>query len=164
MNRTIALITFVIAVISVSLGLLFLCAASQQPSRSTLAAALLVIGVGLAAWSGISLRRARQLAPENLSDQITALAERSGHAEVTLSQAVAGLSVPDEDAQKALDLLVDKGQCTREFRGDTWFYLFPGLKESKVIRRCSHCGREYSVKTPLYECPNCGGKVELVRV
>jgi len=164
MNKTVTTIIFAISVITIAVGLIFLCAATQAPTRLFLAAALLLIGAALAAWSGMGLRKMRQLAPENLSDQITSLAEQSGHAEVTLSQVIAGLSVPDEDAQRALDLLVDKGQCTREFRGDTWFYLFPGLKESKVIRRCSHCGREYSVKTPLYECPNCGGKVELVRV
>jgi DNA-directed RNA polymerase subunit RPC12/RpoP len=164
MNRTAYLVLFGIAVLFLAGGLLFMCASIQQPSRLILAAVLLVFGAGLAYWSGMGMRRARQLDPENLSDQITALAERSGHAEVTLSQVVSELGVPDEDAQKALDLLADKGQAYREFRDDRWVYLFPGLKESRVIRRCSHCGREYSVKTPLYECPNCGGKVELVRV
>lgn len=164
MNKTAFIILFGIAVLFLAGGLLFLCAAIQQPSRLILAAVLLIFGAGLAYWSGTGLRRAGQLDPENLSNRITALAERSGHAEVTLSQVVSDLGVPDEAAQKALDLLAEKGQAYREFRDDRWVYLFPGLKESRVIRRCSHCGREYSVKTPLYECPNCGGKVELVRV
>lgn len=164
MNKNLILATFLLAVLLLAAGLLFLCAANLRPSRLILAAALLVLGGGLAAWSGLNLRRARQLEPENLSDQITALAEQSGHAEITLSQAVSELKVPDEAAQEALDLLVEKGQALREFRDERWIYLFPGLKESKVIRKCSHCGREYSVKTALYECPNCGGKVELIRV
>jgi hypothetical protein len=164
MTKTATLIPFILSILLIAAGLLFLCAATQQPSRYFLAAALLAVGAGLAAWSGVNMRRARQLKPENLSDQITALAEQKGQAEVTLSQVVSELGVPDEAAQEALDLLTEKGQAYREFRNDVWVYLFPGLKESKVIRKCSHCGREYSVKTPLYECPNCGGKVELTRV
>ena len=164
MSKKLILTTFIMAVLLMATGLLFLCAAIQQPSRLLLAAVLLVLGGGLAAWSGVNLRRARQLEPENLSDQITAMAERGGHAEVTLSQVVSELKIPDEAAQKALDLLVEKGQALRDFRDDRWVFLFPGLQDSKVVRKCSHCGREYSVKTPLYECPNCGGQVELIRV
>jgi len=163
MNKTSTVIPLILGILLLSLGLLFLCASARQPGRLLLAGALLALGAGLAAWSGANLRRSRQLAPENLSDQITTLAERNGQAEITLAQAVAGLGVPDEAVQQALDLLVEKGQALREFRDDRWVYLFPGLKESKVVRQCSHCGREYSVKTPLYECPNCGGKVELVK-
>ncbi len=164
MTKTIAIVILIISIILLAGGLLFACAASRNTTRLLLSAGLLIIGAGLAAWSGISLRRLRQLDPENLSDEITAMAERSGHAEVTLSQVVSGLGVPDEAAQKALDLLESKGQAARELRTDGWVYMFPGLKESRVIRKCAHCGREYSVKTPIYECTNCGGKVELVKV
>jgi DNA-directed RNA polymerase subunit RPC12/RpoP len=163
MSRNLAFLTLILAVLLLTAGLLFACAAVNNPSRFLLAAVLLLFGGGLAAWSGLSLRRLRQLNPETLDDEITALAERSGHAEVTLAQVVSGLGVPDDAAQKALDLLVEKGQSYRELRSDGWVYLFPGLQESKVIRKCSHCGREYSVKVALYECTNCGGKVELVR-
>jgi len=164
MNKTIAIAVFILAVLLLAGGLLFLCAAVQQPSRLLLAGVLLALGAGLAVWSGMTLRKARLVDPENLSDQITSLAERSGHAEVTLSQVVSSMGVPDEAAQKALDLLSEKGQCVREYREDKLVYMFPGLKESKVVRKCSHCGREYSVKQPVYECENCGGKVELVRI
>jgi Zn finger protein HypA/HybF involved in hydrogenase expression len=123
----------------------------------------LVIGVGLAVWSGLSLRRLRELNPEFLSDRITQLARKGGQYEVSLSQVVAELGIPDEVAQTALDLLVSKGQCQQEQRHGATFYVFPGLKASKVVRRCVYCESEFSVKDPLHVCPNCGGKVELIR-
>jgi Zn finger protein HypA/HybF involved in hydrogenase expression len=42
-------------------------------------------------------------------------------------------------------------------------YVFPELKETKVVCRCAYCGNEFSVKTPLHKCPNCSGDLELVR-
>lgn len=163
MKRTAALVALAISAVSLAGGLLFLCAASRQPTRLFLAIALLAIGGGLAGWSGFTLRRLRELAPEHLSDRITALARAGGHAEVTLSQVVAELRVPDEAAMAALALLEGRGQCHREGREGREFYVFPGLKETKVVRRCAHCGSEFSVKTPLHKCPNCGGELELAR-
>ena len=162
--RIAAIAVIVAGALALTVGLIFLCAASQQPSRLWLAVLLLAIGGGLAAWGGFSLRRSRELDPENLSDRIVELARRKGQAELTLAQVVSELAVPDEAASKALDNLSEKGQVVKEYRGDTWYFLFPGLKETKMIRKCSHCGREYSVKDPIYECLTCGGKVELVKI
>jgi hypothetical protein len=162
MNRTAAIIVLSISTVLLAVGLLFLCAATRQPSRFLLAGTLLVIGGGLAAWSGTTLRRLRDLDPENLSDRITGLA-RAGDAEVTLSGVVSELGVPDEAAVAALNLLERRGQCHRERRGEREFYVFPGLKPSKVTRRCPYCGGEFSVKTPVYKCPHCGGDLRLER-
>lgn len=163
MKRTAAIVGLVVSVVLLGGGLLFLCAATQEPSRLLLAAALLVVGGGLAAWGGLTLRRLRDVDPENLSDRITGLARAGGNAEVTLSQVVAELGVPDEAAIAALNLLERRGQCHREPRGDREFYVFPGLKPSKVARRCPYCGGEFSVKTPVYRCPHCGGDLRLER-
>jgi hypothetical protein len=163
MKRGTAFVILLISIVLITVGLIFLCAATQQPDRYLLAFVLLASGVGLAIWSGMVLRRWRTLDPENLSDAITSMARRGGHDEVTLSQVVGGLGVPDEAAQSALDLLVSRGQCRRERRYDTAVYVFPGLKESKVVRRCTHCGSEFNVREALHECPNCGGEVELIR-
>jgi hypothetical protein len=163
MKRNVAIGILLIAMVFNAVGLVFLCAGTRQPGRYFPAAAFLIAGVGLAIWSGMSLRRQRALDPENLSDRITELARRGGQYEVTLSEVVAELQVPDEVAQAALDLLVSKGQCRREPREGRVVYIFPGLKESKVVRRCVYCGSEFSVKDPLHVCPNCGGEVELVR-
>lgn len=161
MKRTTAIVVILFAALLLALGLMLLCAAVQKPSRFLLAGALLVIGGGLAAWSGLSLRRLRELDPENLGDRITELAQPN--AEVTLSQVVADLGVPDEAAVAALNLLERRGQCHRERRGEREFYVFPGLRPSKVARRCPYCGGEFSVKTPVYKCPHCGGDLRLER-
>jgi hypothetical protein len=163
MKRTAAYVGILISAIFLAVGLLFLCAATRQPSRLLLSVALLVVGGGLAAWSGFTLSRLRILDPENLSDRITGLARAGGNAEVTLSQVVAELAVPDEAALAALNLLEHRGQCHREPRGEREFYVFPGLKPSKISRRCPYCGGEFSVKTPVYRCPHCGGDVRLER-
>jgi uncharacterized membrane protein len=162
-RRTLAMVIFVISALLLALGLLFLCAATRQPSRLFLAVALLVVGGGLAVWSGLTLRRLRELDPENLSDRITELARSGGSAEVTLSQVVAELGVPDEAALAALSLLEQRAQCYRERREERDVYLFPGLRPSLIRRRCPYCGSEFSVKTPVYRCPNCGGDLRLDR-
>jgi DNA-directed RNA polymerase subunit RPC12/RpoP len=163
MKRGLAIVILVASIAFLTVGLIFLCAATQQPSRYLLAITLLIVGAGLAGWGGLSLRRLRELNPENLSDAITMLALKGGQQEVSLSQVVAELGIPDEAAQSALDLLVSKGQCQREQRQGAIVFVFPGLKESKVVRRCVYCKSEFSVKDPIRVCPNCGGKVELVR-
>jgi hypothetical protein len=132
--------------------------------RLLVAAPLLLVGGGLAVWSGLTLRRLRDLDPENLSDRITQLA-RTGDAEVTLAQVVAELGVPDETAVAALNLLERRGQARRERVGDDAreVYVFPGLKPGLVQRRCPYCGAEFSVKKAVYKCPNCGGDLRLER-
>ncbi len=159
----IATVIFVVATILIAVGLLFLCAAMRQPSRFVLAFALLVIGGGLAFWSGQSLRRIREASPERLGDRIIALAGTSD-AEVTQAQVVADLNVSDEAALAALSKLEADGRCYRERREDRTFYVFPELRPGKVVRRCPYCGREYSVKEALHTCPNCGGNLEITRV
>ena len=121
-----------------------------------------LIGVGLAAWGGLSLRRLRDLAPENLGDRITQLA-RKGNGEVTLSQIVAELLVPGEAAIAALNLLERRGQAHREHAGEDAreVYVFPGLKPHLVQRKCPYCGTEFSVKKALSKCPHCGGDLTL---
>jgi hypothetical protein len=163
MKRTIAIVAVVISVVLLALGLLFLCAATRQTSRLFVAVALLVVGVGLAAWGGFTLRRLRDLDPENLSDRITELARAGGNGEVTLSRVVAELRVPDETAVAALNLLERRGQCHREHRDEREVYVFPGLKPSLVKRRCPYCGTEFSVKRALDKCPHCGGDLRLER-
>jgi hypothetical protein len=163
MRRTAAIIALTISAILLAVGLVFLCAATRQASRLWVALALLVIGGGLAAWGALTLRRMRELDPEHLSDRITELARAGGNGEVTLSQVVAELGVPDEAAMAALSLLESRGQCYRERREEREVYAFPGLQPSIVRRRCPYCGSEFSVKTPLYTCPNCGGDLRLER-
>lgn len=149
-----------IAVVALAAALALLCAGTVEPQWMLLAVLLLAIGVGLAVWGGLTLRRLQLTDPEHLSDRITALAKRF-KGELTLSQAVAELEVPDEAALGAFDLLESKGQCHREQREEREVYVFPGLLEQKVTRRCPYCGREFSVKQAVHTCPYCGGDLRL---
>lgn len=163
MKRGLVLAAFAVAVILLVLGLIFLCAGVRQPSRLLLGLVLLVVGGGVAAWAGFTFRRMREQSPGRLADRITALAERSGQAEVSLSEAVAELSVSHQAVQAAMDLLTHRGVARPEQRGDKRVYAFPGLRETRVVRRCPYCGSEFSVKTALHTCPKCGGDLELVK-
>lgn len=162
-SRAVTIIAFALGAVMMAGGLIFLCAAVDRPARLPISLALLVIGGGLAGWAGYRWREARALAPEVLDDRIVALADEHD-AEVTLAQIVSGLGVPDEAARAALARLEANGLCYQERREGRTFYVFPGLKESKVVRRCAYCGNEYSVREPLHKCPNCGGTLELVKL
>jgi hypothetical protein len=161
-GQALTVAAFLTAVLLLTGGLIFLCAAVQNAARFPIALALLLVGGALATWSGLRLRRARQLAPDSLDDRITQLAT-AYDAELTLAQVISALDVPDDAARAALARLEADGLCHQEQREGRSFYIFPGLKESKVIRRCSYCGNEYSVREPLHKCPNCGGNLEIVR-
>jgi hypothetical protein len=172
MKRTLAAIAIVASVGLLTGGLIFLCSSGayveQEPSRSVVqilvAGVLLVSGGGLAAWGALTLRRLRDLAPENLSDRITQLVQ-GGDGEITLAQVVARLRVPDEAAVAALNVLERRGQARREHVGDEGLevYVFPGLRPRLVRRRCPYCGTEFSVKKALNKCPHCGGNLSLDR-
>ena len=153
---------FLTAVLLLAGGLIFLCAAVQDAARFPIALALLLVGGALATWSGLRLRRARQLAPDTLDDRITQLAD-TFDGELTLAQVISTLDVPDDAARAALARLEASGLSHQERRDNRSMYIFPGLKESNIIRRCTYCGNEYSVREPLHKCPNCGGSLELVK-
>ena len=162
MRRTAAFIILAVGAVILAGTLALFCAATVNPEWLPLAVLLLVVGVGLALWGGLSLRRLTRQAPENLSDRITSLAE-AHEGEVTLSEAVAELDMPDEAVLAAFDLLQRKGRAFRERQGDREVYIFPDLKPQKVTRRCPYCGTEFAVKEAVYRCPHCGGDLRLVK-
>jgi hypothetical protein len=161
-HRALAVVGFAIGVLFLAFGLIFLCAASENVARLPTALVLLIIGAGLAAWAGLRWRRAQQLLPDVLDDRIVVFASGQD-AELTLAQIVSGLDVPDDAARAALAHLEASGLCHQEQREGRSVYVFPGLRDSKVVRRCIYCGNEYSVREPLAKCPNCGGKLEIVQ-
>ena len=161
-SRTLTLTAFFTGVLFLTGGLVFLCAAVENAIRLPLALALLLIGTGLVAWGGLRLRRAQQLSPDTLDDRITNLAA-AHDAELTLAQIISALDVPNDAARAALAHLEADGLCYQERREGRIYYVFPGLKQTKVTRRCSYCGNEYNVREPLQKCPNCGGSLEIVK-
>ena len=163
MTRILSFVLMAVGALTLAAGLIFLCAASRDTGRLPLAIILLVLGGGLAAGGGLLLRRQHELSPETVADRIVVLARADDDAELTVSETVAGLRLPETAVIKGLDLLEKRGRCRREYREDHAVYVFPGLKESKLIRKCAYCGTTFSVKEPLHTCPKCGGTVELVR-
>lgn len=152
----------VVGVLLLTGGLVFLCAAVQNAARLPVALVLLIIGGGLAAWAGLRWRRAQQLSPDVLVERITDLAA-AHDAELTLALVISALDVPDNVARAALARLEGDGLCRQERREGKTIYVFPGLKESKVVRRCTYCGSQYSVREAQHKCPNCGGNLEIVK-
>jgi hypothetical protein len=153
---------FFASALLLALGLIFLCAAVDNPARIPVAAALLIVGAGVAMLTAWRWRQARRLAPDILDTAIADLAA-SSDAEVTVAQVVSGLDVPENAARAALARLEAQGLTHPERRDERTVYVFPGLQESKVVRRCTYCGNEYSVREPLHKCPNCGGTLEIVK-
>ncbi len=162
MNRWVYLGVFIGAALILGLGVLFLCAASIEPTRLPLALVLLALGAGGAAWSAWAYRKWASAQPAALAARITDLAA-ANDGETSLAQVMSACDVPASAAQAALAELLAKGQCRREPRGEQIFFIFPGLKEQKVVRRCAFCGSQFPVKQALQKCPNCGGQLELVK-
>ena len=162
-NKTLIVVVLVVSVLLLATGLLFLCASSLNPGRLWLSIALVVIGGGLAAWSGVSLRRLRDLDPERVADRIVEMVRRRGDTETTLADVVGSLQVPHETAEAAMGVLAGRQLVQRERREDRDVFVFPQLRVSKFVRQCPYCHSEFSVKTPVHKCPNCGAALEVTK-
>ncbi len=161
MNRIVYFAVFVVSCFVLGLAMLFLCAAVSAPERWPLAIVLLVVGAAGTGWSGLSYSRWLGRQPGALAARITDLAEQNS-GEISLAQVMSALNVPAAVATAAMDDLQQKGQCHMEPRGEKTLYVFPGLKERKMVRKCVSCGSTFPVRDPLQKCPNCGGNLEVV--
>ena len=159
--KTVAFAVLGVAVVLLAVGLLFLCAATTTPSRLWLALVLLALGAGLAVWAGVTLRRLRDLEPERVADRVVELVCRRGDDEITEADIIGSLGVPSDVAAQAVGVLSARQLIQRQRRGDRDVLIFPALRAGKVVRRCPYCGSEFSVKTALHKCPNCGATLEL---
>ncbi len=160
MSRIVYLAVFVVSALVLALGVLFLCAAITVPERAPLAIVLLAVGALGAGWSAFAYRRWSSVQPSSLAVQIASLAaDHDG--ELAVSQVMSASGTTESAATAALAELAQKGQCRREARADQVVYVFPGLKERKMVRKCAFCGSTFPVKQALQKCPNCGGALEL---
>jgi hypothetical protein len=162
MNRLLYLVVFVVSALLLALGLLFLCASSVSAGRAPLAIVLLILGAGGAAWSAFAYRHWAARQPGTLASRITELASQN-HGEIAVAQVMAALNLPRDAVAAGLDRLVSDGQCHPEAREGGTVYIFPTLQQHKVVRKCAYCGNTFPVKEPLEKCPNCGGKLEMVK-
>ena len=162
MNRVTYLGIFVASGAVMALGMLFACAAMAAPARWPLAIVLLAIGAIGAGWSAYAYRKWANRQPATLAAHITDLAA-ANQGEVTLAQIMSAFDVTASTAQAGIEVLIQHGECQREFRGDQEIFVLPGFKEHKVERKCPYCGATFPVKQSLQKCPNCGGNLELVK-
>lgn len=162
MKKALALIALAVAVLLLTLGLLFLIAAAERPSRILPAAILVALGAIPLAWGITTLRRQAEISPQALSAGALALARRLG-GEVTAAQLQAEFRIPAQMAQETLDKLAAAGQARREERSSGTVYVIGGLQPSLVSRRCPYCGSSFPVKEALRQCPNCGAPLELAK-
>lgn len=161
MSRVVYFAVFFASAFVLGWGVLFLCAAITIPERAPLAIVLLALGAIGAGWSAVAYRRWLNVQPSALAARIASLAA-DHEGELAVSQVMSAYGVTESAATAALATLVQNGQCRREARADQVVYVFPGLKEHKMVRKCAYCGSTFPVKQALQKCPNCGGPLELV--
>jgi hypothetical protein len=163
MNRTWPTLAVIASVPLLVLGLVFLIASMTNPARIFVALAFLVFGGALLIWGALRLRRAAEISPEALATGITDLARRLD-GEATVAQVQSEFRIPQSMALQALEKLRGHGDAQRERRGDHDVYIFKSVMPAKATKRCPYCGAEYSIKSPIRECSNCGAAVEIVKV
>jgi Zn finger protein HypA/HybF involved in hydrogenase expression len=165
MKKSWVLIILAVSGLLIGLGFLFLCASAADMQKAgiriVLAFGLLALGIAGAVWSGIGWRRIGDVEPQRLADRILEMLRQQGKSETTAAELVSFLSAPNANVQTALEILQKRGETQLEQRDDRRIYVFPNLKEGKIVRRCPYCGTEYPVKQAIGRCPNCGGKIEL---
>ena len=138
------------------LGLIFLIA----PGRAGTGLIMLVISAVLIGLAASRLKAMKSLSPEGVEQQITAVAADAG-GEVTVG-AVAGVTgLEDGYVRQGLERLMRKGMVQVELRDGVDHYLFPGLKQEKMIKKCPYCGNEYPLAQAGRTCPSCGGNLEI---
>ena len=162
MSRFGATVAVIASIPLLILGLLFLIAASGEPTRILVAGAFLLFGGLLLAWGAFRLRRLAEISPKALETGIVDLARRLG-GEVTVAQVQAEFSISQDLALSVLERMRGQGDCQRERRGDYDAYLFKSVLPAKAVKRCPYCGSEFAVRSAIRECPNCGGALEIVK-
>lgn len=156
------LVLLILSALFLTFGMIFLCAAIENSRRLTVGLPLLVGGAALAVWAGRRWWHTRQMSTPVLKQRLLDLAAAQG-GELTRAQVISELDVPGSLSDQVLAQLESEGLTHQERRSAGAVYVFPGLTEQKVVRRCAYCGNEYSVREPSHKCPNCGGKLELVK-
>ena len=160
MKKLPAILAVIASIPFFTLGILFLIAALNQPSRILVALVLLAVGAFLLVAGLRCLRRLADISPEALQTNAVELARRLG-GELTVAQLRAEYRISNELASDTLEELVAKGTATREQREDRVVYVVSGLAPSLSEKVCPYCGTELPVRTALRKCPNCGGQLEI---
>jgi hypothetical protein len=161
-SKGVVILFIVIAIVLITFGLIFLMGSSGKGTTILTGLALLAAGITMVTWGVRRLRRLAQLDPDQLSTDVIELAKQLG-GEVTVAQVQAEYDVPMSLAAHVLERLRSQEACDVEHREDRTVYVFKSLMASKAIKRCAYCGAEYAIRDARRECPNCGGRLEIVK-
>lgn len=152
-----AIVVLALGILLALLGLVFLLA----PGRSATGLLLLIIGLGIILFAASRLRAMADMAPEGVERALQAAAAAS-QGEITVTEAVAQTGLPEGLVREGLGRLLSKGLIRLERREGADRYVFPGLTDTKMIKKCPYCGNEYPLKQPGRTCPSCGGNLEVI--
>lgn len=154
--KSLAIAMMVVGALLGLLGIIFLLA----PGRAMTAGIMLIIGSILIAVALNRLKVMAEQSPEGVEQQLTAMATGS-NGELTVTSAAGVTHLDDATIRAALDRLLQQGMIKVERRQGVEYYIFPGLREQKMVKKCPYCGNEYPVAQHLRTCPSCGGNLEI---
>ena len=154
--KSFAIAIMVLGIAMGLLGVIFLLA----PGHGVQGIILLVLGIILIATSANRLKVLAQLSPEGIEQQLAAMATGS-NGEITVASAAGVTHLDDGTIRATLDRMLQQGMIQIEHRQGVEYYIFPGLREQKMVKKCPYCGNEYPVVQHLRTCPSCGGNLEI---
>jgi hypothetical protein len=154
--KAFAFVMMLLGVLLGLLGLVFLIA----PERGLTGFIMLVLGAVLIGFAASRLRAMKALSPEGVEQHITQVAADS-NGDVTVGSVAGQTGLEDGAVRDGLQRLLQKGMVQVELRDGTEHYIFPGLKQEKMTKRCPYCGNEYPVSQAGRTCPSCGGNLEV---
>ena len=128
------------------------------PGRAGKGLVMLGLAALLIGFAANRLRAMARLTPQYLEELIAALAA-AANGEVTLASACGQLRLDPARIAPVLEGLATRGVARVEHREGAEVYVFAGLRETKMVKKCPYCGNEYPVNTPGRTCPACGGNL-----
>lgn len=161
MKKAIFILIIIIGIFLLLIGSVLLLASARENTGSRLGTALAFFGLGAVflGFGSVQLRREAQLSPGNIEATVRMVAHKR-NGEATAALAASELACSETIVDKVLEDMVQRHECTSEYREGVKVYHFESLK-LKVTKKCPYCGNEYSIKTPMRVCPACGGNLEV---
>lgn len=102
--------------------------------------------------------------PARLSNEIIKLAGRN-KGTLMIPQIMAEFALPEHQAYKALQSLMEKDICILQYYEDQKVFLFPGFLTKKKVKHCEYCDGTYGLKeVEKNECPSCGAPLIITTI
>jgi len=154
--KAFAIVLLLLGVLLGFLGLVFVIA----PGRAGTGLVMLVLGIAIIGFAASRLKAMQALSPQGVEQQITRVAADS-NGDLTVGALAGQTGLPEGAVRDGLQRLLDKGLAKIEWRDGIEHYVFAGLKQEKMIKKCPYCGNEYPVSQAGRTCPSCGGNLEV---